>query len=96
MKIWIVHGTTGEYSDRTEWVVDAWPTEAEAQAKVTELVRLLHESGIERMRYGPEREQAIAAMRVHDPDFGIDYTGTSWYVSTCELHIPQSSGRDST
>jgi hypothetical protein len=87
MKIWIVFGTTGEYSDRGEWPVDAYRTEEGAQARVKQLTEALQESGIERMdRWTDPWEKALDAFRAaHDPQFSIDYTGTSWHIVACEL-----------
>jgi hypothetical protein len=89
MRIWIVHGSTGEYSDRGEWVVDAHRTEEAAQARVKALEAKLHASGIERMtRWDDDwlaAKQAFQSDPDGDPNFDIDYTGTSWYLSPCEL-----------
>jgi hypothetical protein len=86
-KIWMVGGTTGEYSDRTEWVVDAWRSEQEAKDRVQELTRLMQEIGVPRggfMQYeerGPKEDE----MRKHDPAFQCDYTGSEYYI--CELEL---------
>jgi uncharacterized protein YllA (UPF0747 family) len=87
MEIWIVYGSTGEYSDRSEWPVDAHRTEAAAQARVKALTEALQASGIERMtRWEDEWHTAVDAFKAaHDPRFSIDYTGTSWYVDSCQL-----------
>ena len=90
-KIWMVGGTTGEYSDRTEWVVDAWRSEAAAQARVVELKRFMQEIGCGRdrddyLRGGwQEREKRDEEMRKHDPGFQQDYTGVEYYI--CELEL---------
>ena len=87
-KIWMVGGTTGEYSDRTEWVVDAWRSESEAQARVVELKRLMQEIGIgsrDNTLTWQEREMREKEMRKHDPAFQHDYTGSEYY--TCELEL---------
>ena len=84
--IWMVGGTTGEYSDRTEWVVDAWRTEAEAQERAVFLKRRIEELGIATVeRYGKKYEKAIADMKKEDVAFQNDYTGTEYYV--CELEL---------
>lgn len=38
--IWLVWGTKGEYSNRSEWPVACYPDEASAQAAAVELKRL--------------------------------------------------------
>lgn len=93
MKIWIVHGTAGEYSDRGEWVVDAWPTKEAAEARVAALDALLLEHGY---KHGPgpsahnweARDAAREAFKKVSGDecFSSDYTGTSYFVSECEFH----------
>ena len=85
-KIWVVLGTTGEYSERSEWVVDAWRSEAEAQDRVEFLKSRMHELGIGAYdRYGTKYEAACVEMRKEDACFSNDYTGTEWYVSATEL-----------
>lgn len=87
-QIWIVFGTTGEYSDRSEWPVAAYDSEKAAQDRVKALQHALEESGIERLdRYEGPWEKAVDEFKAkHDPGFHIDYTGTSWYLATCEFH----------
>lgn len=88
--IWIVFGSTGEYSDRTEWMVDAWRSEDAAKARVTELEAMLLESGLQDAddRYCDEYEAAIDALRAKmgDPELSIYYTGTRYYFGQCQLH----------
>lgn len=84
-KIWMVGGTTGEYSDRMEWVVDAWRSEKEAQDRVVYLQQKMQELGIEKIPYGTKRDEAMKQMHKEDPAFYYDYTGTEYYV--CELEL---------
>jgi hypothetical protein len=77
--VYVVRGTTGEYSDRTEWSVYGFESEAEARAYVDFL-------GEQRKRL-PQRSWSYTddlavevEMRKFDPCFSEDYTGTSWYV----------------
>jgi hypothetical protein len=89
VQIWIVHGSTGEYSDRQEWVVEAHSTEAAAQARIERLDQLMLETGVNTppSRYS-DRSSMIKVMRDHaegDPFFNCDYTGTSYYMSQCIL-----------
>jgi len=93
MKIWIVHGSTGEYSDRMEWIVEAHVTEEAAHARVKRLTELLQ--GMGSYDTWDRRKAMEKAMREHpegDPRCDIDYTGTSWYLSECELrtNVPNS------
>ena len=87
MQIWIVMGSTGEYSDRGEWVVEAARTEEAAKARVTRLEGLLRELGAESGDYDTRRA-ARDGMRSHaegDPHCDIDYTGTRYWFEPCEL-----------
>lgn len=84
-KIWMVGGTTGEYGDRTKWVVDAWRSEAEAQARVKFLTDKMQELGVDYRAEWDARRKAEDAMREFDPAFSNDYTGTSYYI--CELEL---------
>jgi hypothetical protein len=92
MKIWIVHGSAGEYSDRGEWLVEAHKTEDAAKARVAALDALLLEHGYKHGD-GPNdgdwkarmaRREAFAKL-ARDPRFSSDYTGTTYWVAECEL-----------
>lgn len=84
-KIWIVMGSTGEYSDRTEWTVDAWRSEKEAQDRVTFLEEKMQELGLTVATYSDDQEAAIKVMRAHEPQFDLDYTGTRYFLCDTEL-----------
>lgn len=85
-KIWMVGGTTGEYSDRTEWVVDAWRTEQEAQNRVKFLKARMQELGLTGgNRHSEKYRTAEKEMRKEDKAFQSDYTGTEYYL--CELEL---------
>jgi len=85
-KIWMVGGSTGEYSDRQEWVVDAWRSEGKAQARVKHLEARMQELGVNTLqRYSDKWNRACAEMVKDDPAFSCDYTGTSYYI--CELEL---------
>lgn len=87
MLIQVVMGSTGEYSDRSEWIAKAFRTKSEAE----EYIRLLEEtyrqfSG----NYGYTRgdEEAVRLERTIqalDPHFHEDYTGTHWFAEEAEL-----------
>lgn len=76
--IYIVFGRTGEYSDRNEWPVVAYPSEAEA-VKHTERANdwlrrrgwLLGESIVDRSKFE-------YGTNPYDPNCSIDYTGTDY------------------
>lgn len=85
-KIWIVSGSSGEYSDRTDWTVEAWTTEEAAKARVAALDALLLQHGFKHGRGDyetqKEREKALLAT---DPQFQCDYTGTDYTCYECVL-----------
>jgi hypothetical protein len=89
--IYVVRGTTGEYSDRTEWLTRAFDYEADAVAFCDFLA-------LERQKLPPNEswqdgQDIEAAMRAFDPGFSEDYTGTRWYVEGVTLQsstAPQS------
>jgi hypothetical protein len=84
--IFVVVGSTGEYSDRGEWLTRAFRSEDAAKAYVEFLTA-------ERQRLAPageyvdydQREEIAGKMRAYDPRYSEDYTGTSWFVSAVEL-----------
>ena len=82
MSVYIVHFTTGEYSDRSEHVDSVFGSKEKADAYVEEKSRLLDEYGL---------HSAGNDSGTHDHDlrqseevlslFGhIDYTGARYYV----------------
>lgn len=91
-QVWIVMGSTGEYSDRTDWNVDAWTTEEAAINRVANLDRLMLELGLSRLNHSDyiSREAESKKMKEHpdgDPNFQRDYTGTSYSYSMVELRV---------
>lgn len=84
LPVYVVMGTTGEYGDRSEWLVRAYHTEEAAKGCIDRLTE-------ERQRLPPRSyecgEQAFVeeAMRAFDPGFQEDYTGTSWFYQRTEL-----------
>lgn len=85
--IYVISGSTGEYSDRCEWLVEAHSTEAAAQARVTQLHELMQELGVTDASY-KTRDAAIEKMRTHtlgDSNFSIFYGDTGYSYAECEL-----------
>lgn len=89
--IYIVFGKTGEYSDRSEWLVAAYTEEADAKLhveKATEYANAWHAFSksdefmdlewVDRQ----DREKAANPM---DSAFSCDYTGTQYWYSPIEL-----------
>ena len=86
--IYLVVGTRGEYSDRSEWFVKAFRTKERA----TEIAALAKARGVElyawrdsegeEWKYSDDKNKP---RNEHDPQFNPDYTGTDYYVSEVEL-----------
>lgn len=87
MKIWLVYGETGDYADHHEWVVDAWPTEEQANARVQFLTEKMRELGLnDRSRDGKAGWTAAKKeMRKEDVFFDVDYGGMTYSVGHTEL-----------
>lgn len=80
-RVWIVMGSTGEYSDRTEWPVVAFTSEDAAKARIEALgVRM---QGMPK-EWHEDRWEHEDAMKAHmtalDPGFATDYTGTRYFI----------------
>jgi hypothetical protein len=86
MKIYIVFGQTGEYSDRVEWPVKAFQDEEKAKRLVelatTEALNLHQQS--EDNRYNDKKPP----YNKFDPFFRTDYTGTTYFYQDVELEEP--------
>lgn len=87
-KIYVVKGTTGEWSDRVEWLAKAFRTEKAAQ----EFILYLEEKyqsfnqGKRGFNRSEKEEKALNKLMCSlDPRFHEDYTGTSWYYREVEL-----------
>lgn len=78
--VFLVTGSTGEYSDRGEWPVYVFGTEPEARAYVEFLTVKRQELGVGYEDEYDAREAAEKAMQAFDPRYSEDYTGTSWRV----------------
>ena len=81
MKVWIVMGTTGEYSDRSEWPVCVYADEARAQARAEAATQRAAEIYEARPRYSAPPEGA----NEHDPKMQMDYTGTTYFLAESEM-----------
>jgi hypothetical protein len=83
--IFLVTGQCGEYSDRSEWIVCWFPTEAEAVA-YAELCRsqylALTEDDKHELRW--QDPNTFRSKVAADPYFTTDYTGTTYDVQQCE------------
>lgn len=80
-KIFIIEGTTGEYSDRSNWIVEAYADENAAKTQTEKLNRLVKEAeGTKESYYGAQFTNAFKKLQELDPCAAIDYTGTDYTV----------------
>ena len=96
--LWVITGVTGEYSDRTEWVVGYCTNERAARSIVTYYTALSKEiearlnlpdgapGKLDRYEYikGGKSEYEKAAEAHPDPHYECDYTGTRYHFNKCE------------
>ena len=80
--VYILEGSTGEYSDRTEWQVAAYESEQDAIAKATELNTLARVVFADGEYYNLPQTHAICKL---DPEFYMTYTGTDYTVYPVKL-----------
>lgn len=90
MKIYIVRGYTGEYSDQSNWLVKAFNKEKSAKKLVDDLSKLCSLIFVEMKILGihsEEFDQYINSSGILklDPGFLMDYTGTLYTVEEIEL-----------
>lgn len=88
-KIYLVAGTSGEYSDRREWIVKAFFTQESAIDFQKQINDWCLENKVSRLN---ERDNTIADYEVRDelkcpldPNFYCDYTGTDYYITETVL-----------
>lgn len=81
MKIYVVEGATGEYSDHREWPVKAYVSEDKAKQHVVKATQrgneIFAQSG---SKYGPHEGE-----NEYDPNMRIDYTGVRYNYYEVEL-----------
>jgi len=79
-KVWVLFGTTGEYSDRSEWVVRGYLNEADAEADCAALNAIAKDIGGGR-DWASLHEAVAERLTPHDASADMDYTGTEYSVS---------------
>ena len=80
MKIWIVFGQTGEYSDHIEWMVTAYKSKRKAENRTKKLdkIKLQGNTYVARKRLMDAHPQG-------DLQYQEDYTDTTYYLDSVEL-----------
>jgi len=83
IQIYVVMGTTGEYSDRTEWSVGAYQDRARADEHAdlatTEAYKICKERPSRYSSPDPDRTN------IYDRRMNMSYTGTDYYVIAVDL-----------
>ena len=89
--IYLLHGSTGEYSDRTDWVVRGYVDKATADLDCSNANTQAAQYFNTCDRY-PSYEEEISrdkALRdeilLVDPEAQFDYTGSTYWVTECGL-----------
>ena len=96
--IYIIQGTTGEYSDRHDWIVRAYNNKEQALAVQMDLTdtfaklwKYMEDNDISYWDLNDIEEvdsttrELFSQVAELDPKFSVDYTGTSWWIKECEL-----------
>lgn len=82
----VVMGTTGEYSDRREWPVRAFLSDAQAEEFVAVADAWLREHKLHSDHDGDLAGYFEGAIPCpFDSAFSVDYTGTSYYIMPVPL-----------
>jgi len=83
-KIYIVKGTTGEYSDRRSWLVAAYKNEEEAKKHVEKASERHRELNT---KYKGVSYQISDEANEYDPHMQTtNYTGTIYYIDEVDLY----------
>ncbi len=90
MSLFVVVGTTGEYSDRSEWIVAAyWDQEkalehaARARRRTAEIAASYGINYLDLLKAKDTKDPAVT--NVWDPNWSHDYTGTDYTVAEVPL-----------
>lgn len=81
----VVHGSTGEYSDRYEWSVAVVPTEEDARRYVAALQAQYQLIAPSMFQCRWDDEDKMKAIMSLDPGFSCDYTGTRYFYGCVQF-----------
>ncbi len=84
-KIYVVMGTTGEWSDRTEWTVAAYIDEEEAKKHVELASEKANEEAVK--GNASSNKWNYQYKNEYDKSMQIDYTGTSYFICEVDLFV---------
>ena len=80
-KVFIVMGTTGEYSDRSDWPVVAYTDGLKAQQHVEDATKAAKAIEVTR-----ENRFDTEEVNEYDANMRMDYTGTDYFLYEVELN----------
>lgn len=89
MKVHLVVGQTGEYSDHQEWFVSVFDGKEDADKFCAMLNDWCKEHGVHEDDFKADWEERHKLKCPHDPAFGCDYNGVSYYVAEVEKGVAQ-------
>lgn len=89
IEISIIIGTTGEYSDRNEWVVEAYIDNKKAEEKVELLSKLSNNLLVMKNKnyscWFKNEEKEFEELKKLDHNFEMEYNGTFYYIVKTNL-----------
>jgi len=85
MNIYVVMGSTGEYSDERRWTVIAYFDKVKAQEHVINADRRAKEIFVEYKGDWVEYKEIPPNANEFDPDMVMDYTGTIYWISAVPI-----------
>lgn len=86
MKVWIVQGRTGEYSDCSSWIIKVFASERAAATFEKALLAEAITAGISStLRGGRMLSDYYDKVNPLDPEHTSDYTGISYFTQSAEF-----------
>lgn len=79
MNVYVIVGETGEYSDRSVWIVKAFANEENAKEFVIKATEKAKEIYLLDRDLSWEESEKLIKSNEYDPFFKMNYTGTSYY-----------------
>lgn len=89
MRIYVVIGMTGEYSDHRDWLVRAFASETRAQEFVDDVSRVARELYSSVNRYDGHK---LRGKNHLDPNMDCDYNGVRYHY--CEVELEKEEWQD--
>jgi len=81
MKIYVIFGATGEYSDRDEWIIKAYKNKEMAKSHLLNADKRAKEL----FKKYEDEPWNCKEENIYDPAFRMYYTGTQYYILQCEI-----------